>query len=51
MQYAMQMCHSESRAEISVVGTAGEDESVSLVTGCLLPDKGTCRGLLGPRFW
>lgn len=38
MQYAMQMCHSESRAEISVVSTAEEDESVSLVAGCMLPD-------------
>lgn len=26
MQCVMQMCHSESRAEISVVSTAGEDE-------------------------
>lgn len=26
MQCAMQMCYSESRAEISVVTTAGEDE-------------------------
>lgn len=45
MQCAMQMCHSESKAEISVVTTAGDE--ICPGGGLCATGQGLCHALLG----